>query len=141
MQRNETYGGVDPAMQANAEEFFRLLYIEHDFIGAMRAHTAPGFVEHNPDLPNDPEDQIDWFEERAKAKADTIAPEAEWTVKLLHKFIVPDYLIVHYFMSMGSQDRGRMFADFWRWESDRIVEHWDVVQPVPEVTHSGNTMW
>lgn len=141
MLRNQTYGGVDPAMQANAEEFFQLLYVDHDFVGAMRAHAAPGFIEHNPDLPNDPEDQILWFEERAKAKADTIAPETEWTVKLLHKFILPDYLIIHYFMSIGPQDRGRMFADFWRWEGDRIVEHWDVVQPVPETTLSGNAMW
>jgi len=44
-------------------------------------------------------------------------------------------------MSIGSTDRGRMFADFWRFEGDKIAEHWDVVQPVPEKTESGNPMW
>ncbi|MCW3836920.1 hypothetical protein ACFQ1E_13830 [Sphingomonas canadensis] len=129
------------AMRASAERFFHLLYVAHDFRAAMEGHAGPGFVEHNPDLPNSPADQLRWFQERAEANQDTIAPESEWRTRFVHRFIVGDYLVVHYFMSIGPQDRGRMFADFWRFEGDRIVEHWDVVQPVPETTLSGNPMW
>jgi predicted SnoaL-like aldol condensation-catalyzing enzyme len=141
MKRDEVIGDVDPVMRAAAEEFFRKLYIEHDFVGAMRGRTRPGFVEHNSHLPNDPEDQIRWFEERAKANPDKIADEADWNTRFVHKFIVPGYLIVHYFMSIGPTDRGRMFADFWNFDGDKLVEHWDVVQEVPEKTESGNPMW
>ena len=59
----------------------------------------------------------------------------------MHRFIVANYLIVHYWMSVGPTDKGRMFADFWRFDGDKIIEHWDVVQPVPEETKSGNPMW
>src|SRR5687768_1222207 len=110
MKRDEVIGEVDEKMRAAAEEFFQKLYIEHDFIGAMQGRTAPNYVEHNSHLPNDPEDQIRWFEERAKANPDTIADETDWKTVLVHKFIVPGYLIVHYFMSIGPTDRGRMFA-------------------------------
>ncbi|HEX7711084.1 MAG TPA: hypothetical protein VF418_09090 [Sphingomonadaceae bacterium] len=141
MRREETIGAVDEGMRTAAEDFFTKLYVEHDFVSAMRGHAGPGFVEHNSHLPNDPEEQIRWFEERAKANPDTIAAEADWKTTFVHKFIVPDYLIVHYFMSIGSYDRGRMFADFWRFEGDKIAEHWDVVQEIPEQTESGNPMW
>lgn len=129
------------AMARNAEDFFRLLYIEHDFVRAMETHVAPGFVEHNPDLPNDPADQIRWFAARAAADPAFFAAERDWSSRIVHRFIVGDYLVVHYFMSVGPTDRGRMFADFWRFEGERIVEHWDVVQPLPEQTLSGNAMW
>lgn len=141
MKRDAVVGEVNDAMRAAADDFFRKLYVEHDFVGAMRAHAGADFVEHNSHLPNDPEDQIRWFEERAAANPDTIAAEADWNTILVHKFVVPDYLIVHYFMSIGPTDLGRMFTDFWRFDGDKIAEHWDVVQQVPEKTESGNTMW
>ncbi|MBL8552556.1 MAG: hypothetical protein JNJ73_21390 [Hyphomonadaceae bacterium] len=138
--REMTHAAGD-AMRVAAEDFFRLLYVEHNFPKAIRDHTGPGFVEHNSELPNDPEDQVKWFAERTAAAPDAYAPESEWQTRFVHKFIVGDYLVVHYFMSVGPEDRGRMFADFWRFQGGKIVEHWDVLQPVPETTRSGNPMW
>ena len=129
------------AMRVVAEDFFRLLYVEHKWGDAMLTYTAPNFIEHNSDLPNDPREQLRWFEERKASNPDFYADEESWTSRFVHKFIVGDYLVVHYFMSIGPTDRGRMFADFWRFEGDRIVEHWDLLQPVPEKTESGNPMW
>lgn len=141
----ETKMVVDPASEkteAAAEDFFRLLYVEHDFSAAMKTHVyEEKFIEHNSDLPNSPSEQVKWFEERAAANPDKIAPESEWQTRFVHRFIVRNYLIVHYYTSIGEKDRGRMFADFWKFEGDKIVEHWDVVQPVPEKTESGNPMW
>jgi predicted SnoaL-like aldol condensation-catalyzing enzyme len=129
------------AMRNAAEDFFRLLYVEHQFAKAMRAHVAPKFIEHNAETPNDPEDQIQWFIERGAARPDQFAPESEWKSRIVHKLIVANYLIVHYHNTVSASDRGRMFADFWKFDGDKIVEHWDVIQPVPEKTFSGNTMW
>ncbi|WEK46521.1 MAG: hypothetical protein P0Y56_16165 [Candidatus Andeanibacterium colombiense] len=136
---------IDPtsdAMRQAAESFFDLLYVKKDFAGAMRGHVSERrFTEHNPELPNSPADQIAWFEERHEANPEFFAAEAEWQDRQVHRFIAANYLIVHYWMSVGPTDKGRMFADFWRFEDDKIVEHWDVVQPVPEETKSGNPMW
>lgn len=141
MTQEYTIEPASEAMRQAAEEFFDLLYVKHDFAEAMRGHVADGFTEHNPDLPNSPADQIAWFEERHAANPEFFATEADWETRFIHRFITANYLIVHYFMTVGPSDRGRMFADFWRFEGDRIVEHWDVVQPVPEKTLSGNPMW
>jgi len=141
---HETKVVVEPAsaaMEKAADDFFKLLYLDHEFEKAILTHTAPSFIEHNPDLPNSPQDQIKWFAERAAANPDKIAPEIEWNTRHVHRFIVKNYLIVHYWMSIGKADRGRMFADFWKFDGNKIVEHWDVVQPVPEKTMSGNPMW
>lgn len=135
---------IQPAsesMRKSAEDFYDLLYVKHDFVGAMKGHVSPDFIEHNPDLPNSPDQQIQWFADRAAANPDKFAAETEWNTRLVHKFITGDYLIVHYFMSVSTKDKGRMFADFWRYEGDKIVEHWDVLQAVPETTRSGNPMW
>lgn len=135
---------IQPAsegMRKAAEDFFRMLYHEHNFAGAMRKHVSPKLIEHNSETPNAPEDQIQWFIERGAAHPDEFAPESEWKSRIIHKFIVANYLIVHYHNAVSATDRGRMFADFWKFDGDKIVEHWDVIQPVPERTLSGNTMW
>ena len=38
-------------------------------------------------------------------------------------------------------DRGMAVADLWRIADGRIVEHWDVVQGVPEESANDNTMF
>jgi predicted SnoaL-like aldol condensation-catalyzing enzyme len=32
-------------------------------------------------------------------------------------------------------------ADFFRIEDDKVVEHWDVVQSVPDASENANTMF
>ena len=141
MTHDFTIEPTSETMRKAALDFFDLLYVQHDFSGAMRGHVAADFTEHNSELPNSPEEQIAWFEERHAANPEFFASEADWNARFVHRFIVANYLIVHYFMSVGPSDNGRMFADFWRFDGDKIVEHWDVVQPVPEETKSGNPMW
>lgn len=141
MARKMTLEPSGDAMHHAADAFFQLLYVDHDFIAAMTAHTTPTFIEHNPNLPNSPEEQAEWFAERSAANPEFFAPKAEWKTRFVHHIIAGNYLIVHYFMSVGPDDRGRMFADFWRFDGDKIIEHWDVVQPVPKTIKSGNPMW
>jgi predicted SnoaL-like aldol condensation-catalyzing enzyme len=38
-------------------------------------------------------------------------------------------------------DLGMAVADFWRIADGKIVEHWDVVQEVPEKSSNDNTMF
>ncbi|WP_087508946.1 nuclear transport factor 2 family protein [Cellulomonas iranensis] len=52
-----------------------------------------------------------------------------------------DLVVTHSNLHLTPGDRGMAVADFWRVEDGRIVEHWDVVQEVPEEPANQNTMF
>jgi len=42
---------------------------------------------------------------------------------------------------MSPEDRGTAATDFFGLEDGKVVEHWDVVQPVPEAAANDTTMF
>lgn len=63
-------------------------------------------------------------------RADT--PEAVHDVKRI--FADGDHVIVHYHVRRWPGDTGWAVVDLFRLAEGMIVEHWDVVQPVPETS-------
>ena len=43
-----------------------------------------------------------------------------------------DLVVTHSLLKTSPEDRGSAAADFFRLEDSKLVEHWDVIQPVPE---------
>ncbi len=52
-----------------------------------------------------------------------------------------DLVVTHSNLHLAPGDRGMAVADFWRLDGGRIVEHWDVIQEVPEEAANTNTMF
>jgi len=52
-----------------------------------------------------------------------------------------DLVFTHSHLHLKPGDRGMSVADIWRIADGRIVEHWDVVQEVPEASANDNTMF
>jgi predicted SnoaL-like aldol condensation-catalyzing enzyme len=52
-----------------------------------------------------------------------------------------DLVATHSLMKMSPEDRGTAATDFFGLEDGKVVEHWDVVQPVPGPPPNDNTMF
>lgn len=52
-----------------------------------------------------------------------------------------DLVWLHVHSTNGAEDRGQAVIDIFRVTDGKIVEHWDVIQPVPATSANENTMF
>jgi predicted SnoaL-like aldol condensation-catalyzing enzyme len=52
-----------------------------------------------------------------------------------------DFVILHVHSVREPGERGSAIIDIFKLESGKIVEHWDVIQPIPEKPANPNTMF
>ncbi|MDQ3643908.1 MAG: nuclear transport factor 2 family protein [Actinomycetota bacterium] len=101
---------------------------------AVAAYVGSRYIQHNPQAPDGPEAFIafvDGFSQQF--------PEARIDIK---RVVAEDDLVVaHSLLTVGPTDTGTAAVDIFRLEDGRIVEHWDVLQPVPETAANDNTMF
>ena len=57
-----------------------------------------------------------------------------------HVFAEGDYVIAHVHGVRAPGQRGSAIVDIFKLEDGRIVEHWDVIQPIPEDAANSNGM-
>ena len=53
-----------------------------------------------------------------------------------------DYVILHsHWQGLSDNPRGEAVVDIFRLEGGKVLEHWDVIQPIPETSANANTMF
>ncbi len=52
-----------------------------------------------------------------------------------------DLVVLHVHSVVIPNSPGRMIVDIFRVEDGKVVEHWDVIQPVPEKAANSNGMF
>lgn len=106
------------------EDFADIFYRQKDVEKAFRKYVAEDYIQHNPNI-------LDGRQEAITAlKPKFSNPEAIFDIK---RIIVDDNLaVIHVHGRMNKSQLGGAVADIYRLENGKIVEHWDVLQPVPE---------
>lgn len=114
-------------------EFAEIFYHQRDVRRAFELHVSPDiYIQHNPTIPDGRESAI-------LALHDKFAhPNANFQVK---KILVDGDLAVVHVRAFPSGGKEAAVADFYRLADGKVVEHWDVLQLVPESAQNANTMF
>jgi predicted SnoaL-like aldol condensation-catalyzing enzyme len=93
------------------------------------------YIQHNPFAADGPQAFIDFV-----TFFKTIYPDMN--INIVRALAECDLVMTHGHLKLRPQDRGSAVADIFRLdETGRIVEHWDVVQEVPETSANDNGMF
>lgn len=101
---------------------------------AHEKYIGAGFRHHNPYFPGDADALLRGMEENARQNPDK-------RLDVLRALQEGDLVAVHSFVRHGGDDRGFALVHLFRFDGDRIVELWDVAQPVPEESPNVNGMF
>ncbi len=101
-------------------------------VEVLRTLLHEDFLEHSPGNPSGRDAFIEF-----------IAASPLMDVRMTVKRVIADgdHVVVHYHATRPDDDRGAAVVDIWRLQDGLIVEHWDVVQPVPEPSAVPNGMF
>jgi len=98
----------------------------------LQNYVAAEYVQHNPNLPNGRAA----LEEFLKVHYLQNMPTGDFSIARL--VAEGDLVVAHSLFRLNPTDRGTAVVDIYRISNDRLVEHWDVREPVPEDSASGN---
>lgn len=120
--------------KAVVENFIDLFYRQKKVREAFETWVHVDYIQHKPNLPDGREPVIRFLEKLLQR-----FPDRQFTI---HRIIASDDLVaVHYHSQATPDDLGFAVVDIFRVEGCRMVEHWDVVQPVPMESANDNSMF
>ena len=119
-------------------QFLQEFYIEKKVRSSFEKWVDPGYIQHNPYAQTGREAAIAFltkFVEGNRGQRTTI-----------HRVIADGNLVAahsHGWQEQGTPEQKRGFAvvDMFRVEGCKVMEHWDVISPVPETSANTNTMF
>ncbi len=101
---------------------------------AVAKYLGPHYRQHNPGSADGSEPFIGFMKWFAQTY-----PDFRMDSKRI--FAEGNYVVLHSHLIRKPGDRGMAVVDIFRLENGKIVEHWDVVQEVPETSANSNTMF
>jgi predicted SnoaL-like aldol condensation-catalyzing enzyme len=114
-------------------DFYDKALNQKDFEAASK-YLGSRYTQHNPNAPDGPEG-LKTFLQFLKEKF----PSSRSEIKRV--FADGDYVIVHVHAVREPGTRGNAIIDIFKLENGKVVEHWDVVQPIPEKAANTNGMF
>jgi predicted SnoaL-like aldol condensation-catalyzing enzyme len=114
--------------------FMTRFYVDKKVREAFETWVDPGYVQHNPMAATGRDAAINFLEPFFAQH-----PDIHYSIA---RIIADGNLIaVHSHGKFAPDDRGIAVVDILRVEGCKVMEHWDVVQPVPEKSANSNGMF
>lgn len=114
--------------------FYDLSFNQKEPEEAVARYVGSTYAQHNPAAGDGPGPFIEFV------KAYT-GQFPELRVDIKRVIAEGDLVVTHSLITTSPEDRGTAAADIFRLVEGKVVEHWDVLQPVPETAANDNTMF
>ena len=114
--------------------FYEESFNDGDPEGAVERYLGDRYVQHNPQAADGSDAFIgfvSWYR----------GEFPELRVEIKRMIAEGDLVVTHGLITTAPEDRGTAAVDIFRVEDGKIVEHWDVLQPVPDEAANDNTMF
>jgi predicted SnoaL-like aldol condensation-catalyzing enzyme len=119
----------------NVVGFYTMAFNEKQPEEAVERYIGSEYIQHNPQAPDGP----DAFIQFVKAFTGQFP---ELRVEIKRAIGEGDLVVTHSLLKTSPDDRGTAAADIFRLdENGKIVEHWDVLQPMPETSANDHPMF
>ncbi len=119
--------------RAVISDFARLFYGEKDVRKAFMTYVVPAYIQHNPGIADGRDAAIAALEPMFSR------PGAVFDVKRI--IVDGDYAVIHLHGRGDPASAGGAVADIYRLKDGLIVEHWDVLQPMPATSANPHPMF
>ncbi|MGP9680142.1 MULTISPECIES: nuclear transport factor 2 family protein [Halomonas] len=90
--------------------------------------------KREPEVPDGKASFVDYF-------AGCFKETPDYQSEIVRSVTDGDLVWLHVHSTNGDEDLGEAVVDIFRVENEMIVEHWDVIQSVPEEAANDNTMF
>ena len=117
-----------------AVKFLTMIFNEHKVEEAFKEYSVPDYKQHNPYAASGAEPAIAFLGGYVKQN-----PQCSTDIKRV--IAEGDLVAIHNNPKSNPNDRGSAVVDIFRIKNGRVVEHWDVVQPVAEKSANSNTQF
>ena len=121
------------ANKKNAISFYRAAYLG-DPSKAVKDYVGTEYTQHNPLDADGKQAFIDYFNEMARDYPTK-------SIEFVRAVAEGDMVALHTCQTWPGNSQ-YVTMDFFRFDDmGKIVEHWDSIQEIPNVTKNGNPMW
>jgi len=132
--KTETVDKLSAQNKKIVTDFYEGVFLKHKVKEYADRYIGQQYIQHNPNVPDGKAPFVNFFTEKFQKN-----PQAKNEIKQV--IAEGNLVVLHVHSTENEKDRGRAIVDIFRVENGKIVEHWDVIQNIPEQSKNSNTMF